>query len=49
VVDGTATIDALGEETFEMMLRVASGERTKSEQYGYGELEFAPWHIGVIM
>jgi altronate hydrolase len=32
-----------------MMLRVASGELTKSEQFGYGEDEFAPWQLGPTM
>jgi len=36
----------VGEEIFEMVLRVASGERTKSEIAGVGEEEFAPWAIG---
>ncbi|CAH2603287.1 Altronate hydrolase [Rhodovastum atsumiense] len=49
VVDGTASIDELGAELFEMMLRTASGEKTKSELFGYGELEFAPWHVGAVM
>ncbi len=49
VVDGDASIDELGAQVFETMLRVASGEKTKSEMYGYGELEFAPWHIGAVM
>jgi len=31
------------------MLRTASGERTKSEQLGYGDLEFVPWNIGATM
>ena len=28
------------------MLRVASGERTKSEQFDFGAAEFAPWVLG---
>jgi altronate hydrolase len=32
-----------------MVLRVASGERSKSEQLGYGENEFVPWQIGATM
>jgi len=32
-----------------MILRVASGEKTKSEAFGYGELEFVPWHIGAVL
>ena len=29
-----------------LMLRVASGERTKSEQFDFGGAEFAPWVLG---
>jgi len=28
---------------------VASGERTKSEILGYGEEEFRPWDLGVML
>ena len=31
---------------FEMILDTASGRKTKSEQHGIGEEEFAPWSIG---
>jgi altronate hydrolase len=31
------------------VLKVASGERTKSEALGYGDLEFVPWQIGAVM
>ncbi|MGC2714131.1 MAG: altronate hydrolase, partial [Pseudolabrys sp.] len=30
-------------------LQVASGTHTKSEELGYGELEFVPWQIGAVM
>lgn len=36
----------VGRELFEMVLAVASGEKTKSETQGVGEEEFAPWAIG---
>lgn len=49
IVDGSNSIEASGREVFEMMLRVASGEQTKSEQFGYGDEEFAPWVIGPTM
>ena len=39
----------LGREIFEHILRVASGERSKSEQLGYGDNEFVPWQIGATM
>jgi altronate hydrolase len=48
VIDGTATIDELGEAIFRMMLDCASGTRSKSELHGYGQSEFVPWQVGVI-
>jgi altronate hydrolase len=45
ILDGVA-VEAVGREIFEMILRVASGEKTKSEVHGVGEEEFAPWSIG---
>ena len=38
-----------GREIFDLMLRVASGERTKSEAQGFGAVEFVPWQIGAVM
>ena len=38
-----------GREIFDLMLRVASGERTKSEKLGYGDSEFVPWQVGAVM
>jgi altronate hydrolase len=49
IADGTDTVAARGAEIFEAILRVASGERTKSEAQGFGEAEFAPWQIGAVM
>jgi len=48
VLDGSRSIDALGAELFELMLRVASGTRSRSEQHGYGQQEFVPWQLGVV-
>jgi len=48
VLDGSRSIDALGAELFELMLRVASGTRSRSEQHGYGQNEFVPWQLGVV-
>jgi altronate hydrolase len=47
IADGEATIEQVGREIFEVLLRVASGERTKAEQLGHHE--FAPWRIGPVM
>jgi altronate hydrolase len=49
IVDGTTTVEELGEQIFQRVLAVASGEPTKSELIGYGEEEFVPWHIGTVM
>jgi altronate hydrolase len=48
VIDGTATIDQLGEQIFQMMLDCASGVASKSELHGYGQSEFVPWQVGVV-
>jgi altronate hydrolase len=48
VLDGVS-IEDKGREIFECVLRVASGERTKSELLGYGDEEFVPWQVGATM
>lgn len=48
IADGTMTIEERGEHIFRMMLRIASGDKSKSEQHGYGQNEFVPWQIGAI-
>jgi altronate hydrolase len=48
VLDGVS-VEQKGEEIFRKVLAVASGERTKSENLGYGDLEFVPWQIGAVM
>jgi altronate hydrolase len=45
ILEGVSVHD-VGEEIFEKILAVASGEKTKSEINGVGEEEFAPWSIG---
>jgi altronate hydrolase len=39
-------VEEVGRLIFEEVLAVASGKRSKSEQSGVGEEEFAPWSIG---
>lgn len=45
ILNGTETIEEMGERIFQLMLATASGAATQSEILGYGEDEFAPWHI----
>ncbi|ADR60512.1 MULTISPECIES: UxaA family hydrolase [Pseudomonas] len=48
IADGSTSIEERGAFIFEQMLRIASGERSKSEQHGYGQNEFVPWQIGAV-
>ena len=47
IADGEASIQQVGREIFDMLLRVASGERTCAERLGHKE--FVPWRIGPVM
>src|SRR3954466_12187245 len=49
ILDGHETVQEAGQRIFERILQVASGERTKSEQYDAGSAEFAPWPIGATV
>lgn len=48
VVDGSATVEQLGQQIFEAILQAASGRRTKSEELGLGDNEFVPWQLGIV-
>lgn len=47
IADGEATVEQVGGEIFQLVLRVASGERTASERLGHNE--FVPWRIGPVL
>ena len=49
VLDQGVSMEDLGREIFDLFLRIASGERTKSEALGFGNHEFTPWQIGAVM
>ncbi len=49
IVDGTTSIQAMGEKIFQHILDCASGQLSKSEQHGYGQNEFVPWQVGAVM
>ena len=49
IVDGSDTVDAVGQRIFQLMLDTASGRATKSELHGYGQNEFVPWQLGAVM
>jgi altronate hydrolase len=49
IVDGDETIQQNGQRIFDLILRTASGDKTKSEALGIGDDEFEPWKIGATM
>ncbi|WP_199864331.1 altronate dehydratase family protein [Acidovorax sp. Root267] len=49
VIDGSESVEQLGERIFLEMLAAASGRKTKSERHGYGQNEFVPWALGAVM
>ncbi|RZJ10790.1 MAG: altronate dehydratase [Acidovorax sp.] len=49
VIDGSESVEQLGERIFLEMLAAASGRKTKSELHGYGQNEFVPWALGAVM
>jgi altronate hydrolase len=48
ILDGVS-IQEKGQQIFDLMLKVASGQHTKSEDLGYGDNEYVPWHVGAMM
>ena len=49
IATGRATVSGKGAEILDYLLKVASGEASKSEALGYGGSEFVPWIIGATM
>lgn len=49
IVTSGVSIEEKGQELFELIIRIASGEETKSEALGFGGAEFVPWQIGAVM
>jgi altronate hydrolase len=47
IADGEKSVQDVGREIFEMLLRVASGEKTCAERLGHHE--FVPWRIGPVL
>jgi len=49
VIDSDETVEQVGQKVFELILKTASGHKSKSENNGYGDEEFNPWQVGVVM
>lgn len=48
IVDGTASVESVGEQIFERIIAIASGDMSASESLGYGNNEFVPWLVGAV-
>ena len=48
VLDGVS-VQEQGRAIFDLVLATASGQRTKSEELGFGDEEFQPWQLGAVM
>ncbi len=46
ILDGSESVADVGRRMLDLIIRVASGEKTKSELAGVGDEEFAPWIQG---
>ena len=49
IAAGKSSVEQMGAEILDCLLDVASGKKSKSEELGYGGLEFVPWQIGAVM
>ncbi|WP_121633692.1 UxaA family hydrolase [Tropicibacter alexandrii] len=49
ILSAGKSVEEVGREIYQMWLRMASGEKTKSELQGLGDYEFVPWQIGAVM
>ncbi|NTF09558.1 altronate dehydratase [Agrobacterium rubi] len=49
IVTGDETVEQAGERIFQLILDTASGRKTASETYDYGDTEFVPWQVGAVM
>ena len=49
IAEGKEKVEEVGQKIFELVINTASGNKSKSEINGYGDEEFNPWQVGVVM
>ena len=49
IAEGKEDIEKVGSKIFDLVVNTASGNKSKSEINGYGDEEFNPWQVGVVM
>ena len=49
IITAGVSLQAKAEQIFESFIATASGQKTKSEELGFGGAEFVPWAMGAVM
>lgn len=49
ILGGEVGVAEMGQKIFQRLLEVASGAKTKSEEFGFGDNEFLPWRTDAVM
>ena len=49
IISENQSIKEVGEAIYNLLLNIASGDKSKSEIQGLGDFEFVPWQIGAVM
>ena len=49
VVEEGLSLEEMGAQIYDLLLDTASGKKSKSEEFGYGDNEFVPWKIGAVL
>ena len=49
VVEEGVSLTEMGQRIYDLLLDTASGKKTMSEEFGYGDNEFVPWKIGAVL
>ncbi|HEX2857383.1 MAG TPA: altronate dehydratase family protein [Propionibacteriaceae bacterium] len=48
IVEQGVPVEVKGREIYDAILDLASGRKSLSEELGYGDNEFVPWHLGAV-
>lgn len=49
VTEEGVPLSVMGHRIYDLLLDTASGKKTVSEEFGYGDNEFVPWKIGAVL
>lgn len=49
IASGEKTVSEMGHEILRLIIETASGRRSRSEEFGYGDNEFVPWQLGATL